>query len=412
MRERVRLRDGLGFHAAALRSEDVFLYRRVADRGLALLAVGRLEAGEEPLFAPDGRATDWWFGHLAYGYKDRVEDLGSRHNDAFDWPLSHWFVPRWVIEWREGEAWLHANASDAEAGVAFAETMHATSAEPWVDALPEWRTMVDRGWYLGQADALLQHIQRGDIYEVNLCLAHEAQPAAFDPFRAFDALLLATAAPYAGFLRLGNRFALCCSPERFIAFDGNRMTGEPMKGTRPRGSTAGEDERLRAELAADPKERSENVMAVDVMRNDFSRVCVPGSVQVPELFAVRTQPRVHQLVSVVEGQRAAGCTPFDAVRAAFPAASMTGAPKISAMQLIDVHEAGARGLYSGAMGFFAPDGTGDLNVVIRTLLYDSASGRMSIPTGSALTAQCDPATEWEECMVKFNSIAHALATAR
>lgn len=407
MRDRIRLGSGLRFTARALRGQETALYRRVADQERAVLGVGALEAAEAPRFGPDGRADAWWLGHLAYGYKDRLERLGSRLPDRFGWPLAHWFVPRWVIEWRGGEAWLHARPGDAQGGLALAEAMAGAGGRSGARLPAAWRSSVDRDGYLRHAHALLGHIQRGDIYEVNYCIAHEAEEPAFDPFAAFDHLLARTDAPFAGFLRLGQRFALCCSPERFLALDGDRMRGEPMKGTRPRGASADDDARLRAHLAGDPKERSENVMAVDVMRNDLSRVAVPGSVRVPELCGVRTYARVHQLVSVIEGRRAAGRSPFDAVQAAFPMASMTGAPKISAMRLIDAHEERARGLYSGTLGFFAPDGTADLNVAIRTVLFDAAAGALAIPTGSALTAQCDAAAEWEECLVKFNSVAHA-----
>lgn len=373
-----------------------------------MLAVGVREAGEEPPFDAEGRTDDWWFGHLAYGYKDRLEALASRFDDGFAWPLAHWFVPRWVFEWADGGCCLHAHEEDREEGRAFAESMRVSVDEQAASSGIEWAPSTNEAEHRSHAQALLGHIQRGDIYEVNYCIAHEAIDRSFDPFTAFDALLARTDAPFAGFYRLGHRFALCCSPERFIAFNSDRMIGEPMKGTRPRGADADQDAHLREELANDPKEHSENVMAVDVMRNDFSRVAVPGTVQVPELFGVRTHPRVHQLVSVVEAQRSPGFTPFDAVKAAFPPASMTGAPKIRAMQLIDAHEARARGLYSGSLGFFAPDGTGDLNVVIRTVLFDRTTGKLAVPTGSALTAKCDPAAEWEECLVKFNSIADGI----
>lgn len=374
-----------------------------------VLGVGVLETSEEPRFDALGNATDWWFGHLSYGCKDRFERLTSRHPDRFDWPESHWFRPKWVVEWHKGEAFVHVHEEDRAEALAWVDGLRMAPATA-MDMPPiEWSCSISRDAYLSGADELMRRIQRGDIYEVNYCIAHEAQVPGFDPFAAFDALVERTGAPYAGFLRMGHRFALCCSPERFIAFLGDRMMGEPMKGTRPRGTDETEDARLRNELASDPKERSENVMAVDVMRNDFSRTAVPGSVRVPELFSVRSHPRVHQLVSVIEGRLASGHTPFDAVRAAFPPASMTGAPKISAMRRIDEAEESARGLYSGTMGFFAPDGTADLNVVIRTVLFDERTGRLAIPTGSALTALCDPASEWEECLLKFNSIAHALA---
>jgi para-aminobenzoate synthetase component 1 len=412
MRRTIALPMGTVFRAHALRDEDVFLFRRVADRGLALLAVGRREVGEEPRFDAQGVADDWWFGHLAYGFKDRLERLSSRHADPFGWPLAHWFVPRFVIEWRGAEAFLHAHAADESAGRAFAAAM---ASAPAADAAPfsfEWRASTERAAYLAHAAALLRAIQRGDIYEVNYCIALSARAEGFDPFVAFEHLLRATDSPYAGFYRMGDRFALCASPERFLAFEGRRVVAEPMKGTRPRGASTAADEALKAELAADAKERSENVMAVDVMRNDLARVAALRSVRVEALCAVRSYPRVHQLVSTVAAERAEGRSPWDVVRAAFPMASMTGAPKIRAMELIDAAEDQARGLYSGTLGFFAPDGTGDLNVVIRTLLHDARSGRLSLHAGSALTAQCAPDAEWSECLVKFNSITHALAAPR
>jgi para-aminobenzoate synthetase component 1 len=350
-------------------------------------------------------------GFLSYGYKDRVERLSSRLRDPFDWPLAHWFVPRWVVEWRGDAAWLHAHPSDADEGSAWVQRMQQLPAERPVQRV-EWKPATLRDDYLRKAGRMLEAIQRGDIYEVNLCIAHEAMDGRFDPFAAFEQLMRATDAPFAGFLRMDHRFALCMSPERFLAFDGPSVLGEPMKGTRPRSSDPVDDARAAAALARDAKEHSENVMAVDVMRNDLSKVSVPGSVRVRELCGVRSYPRVHQLVSSIVAELRDGVVRGDAVRACFPMASMTGAPKVRAMQLIDEAEDRARGLYSGTMGFFAPDGSADLNVVIRTLLFEAATGRMSIPTGSALTAQCDAASEWEECLVKFNSIAHALADAR
>jgi para-aminobenzoate synthetase component 1 len=402
------LPTGIPFRAEALRQEEAFLFRRVADQGRAVLGVGVLQDGERPRFDAQGRSTDWFMGHLAYGYKDRLEPLGSRLHDAFGWPLSHWFIPRWVYEWQGDDLTLYAYPDDAAAGIGLAHAMAGPPAAGAARVPIDWRPAMSRAEYLHAAGALMAAIQRGDIYEVNLCTAHEAVVPGFDPFAAFDRLLADTDAPFAGFLRMGTGFALCASPERFLAMNDRRMAGEPMKGTRPRGRSAAEDQRLARELALDAKERSENVMAVDVMRNDLARVSVPGSVRVTELCGVRSYPRVHQLVSAMEAERRTDVDPFTAVEAAFPMASMTGAPKFRAMQLIDAAEARARGLYSGTMGFFAPDGTADLNVVIRTVLFDQVSSRLSIPTGSALTAQCDPSAEWDECLVKLNSIAHAL----
>ncbi|HRH36894.1 MAG TPA: anthranilate synthase component I family protein, partial [Flavobacteriales bacterium] len=275
----------------------------------------------------------------------------------------------------------------------------------------EWECRTARESYLDQVAALLRHIQRGDIYEVNYCIKRVAKDPGFDPFISFERLMRNTDAPFAGFLRMGDRFALCMSPERFLNFRGGKVKGEPMKGTRRRGVDPAEDDLMKHELQNDPKERSENIMAVDVMRNDLSQVAAPNSVQVTELCAVRTYPKVHQMVTTIEADLQPARSQFDAVRAAFPMASMTGAPKYRAMQLIEAAEDQQRGLYSGTMGFFAPDGTADLNVVIRTVLFNASSGELSLSTGSALTALCDPQQEWEECEVKALSVINALADA-
>jgi para-aminobenzoate synthetase component 1 len=201
---------------------------------------------------------------------------------------------------------------------------------------------------------------------------------------------------------------LSASPERFLALDGDRVIGEPMKGTRPRSADATTDARLKQELLHDPKERSENIMALDVMRHDLSRIAATASVRVEELCAVRSYPRVHQLVSTVSATMAPGITLYDVVRAAFPMASMTGAPKERAMELIRIAEGAPRGAFSGTLGFMDPDGMADLNVVIRALVFDRRSGSVSLRTGSALTAHCDPSAEWEECQVKARSVIDAL----
>jgi len=323
--------------------------------------------------------------------------------------MAHWFIPRWVMEWNEGLGFLHVLPGDeGEAGV-FAKRL--LNAPVGMVAAPRltWQCRTPYQRYLDHAGHLMRHIQRGDIYEVNYCIERTASDPGFNPFDSFARLLGATDAPFAGFYRLNDRFALCASPERFLSFEGRRVKGEPMKGTRPRSLDPLEDDLLGLELVNDEKERSENIMAVDVMRNDLSRIALADSVKVAELCAVRSYPRVHQLVSTITAEVRKDRSPYDVVRACFPMASMTGAPKHSAMQLIDALEDQRRGLYSGTIGFFAPDGTADLNVVIRTVLFDATTGNLSLSTGSALTSQCDPEKEWVECEVKARSVIDALA---
>lgn len=395
----------------ALQEHPVFLYRRIADQGRSVLGVGVREELERPSFGADGRAADWVFGHLCYDLKNELEDLGPRLLPEDGFPLSHWFVPQWVIEWDHQELLLHVHPDDEPEALRSLAALVEGSPEQRPNKPATWVERTTREAYLRNARMLLEHIQRGDIYEVNYCTQRSTELIGWDPYAAFGELLAKSDAPFAAFHRLHDRFAICASPERFLAFQDARVMGQPMKGTRPRSADPEEDQRLAMDLASDPKERSENIMALDVMRNDLSRVAASGSVQVEELCAVHAYAHVHQMVSTVAARLRPGLSPYDAVLAAFPMASMTGAPKVRAMELIDRAEDSPRGLYSGSLGFFAPDGRADLNVVIRTVLYDAASGMASLSTGSALTASCDPEREWEECVLKARSVMEALGHA-
>lgn len=393
---------------AALRQHPQFLYRRVADQGRAVLGVGVLREFETPQFGSNGLPEDWLFGHFSYDLKDELEQLAPRMRPDHSMPTGFWFVPRWVVEWLDGKVLLHCMPNEVEEGRALVAALHAPHVPAPSPQNVLWVEHTPREEYLRQTTKLLEHIHRGDIYEVNYCTTRTAQLPGWDPYAAFGRLLAISDAPFASFFRFGAQFALCASPERFLAFNGDRVVGQPMKGTRPRAADPVEDARIAQELAADPKERSENIMALDVMRNDLSRIAATGSVVVEELCGVHAYTHVHQMVSTVSARLREGTTPLDAVLAAFPMASMTGAPKIRAMQLIDAVEDRSRGLFSGTLGFFAPDGTGDLNVVIRSVLYDADTGRASLSTGSALTATCDPASEWDECVLKARSVIQAL----
>ena len=406
MRITIPLGDRKGADWSALRNERHFLYRRITDRDRAVLFVGEADVPATLSFDRNN-AVDWYYGHIQYDLNEELEPIRSRHPVIGGPPLSHWAVPRWVIEWKGSEVSLHTLKDDQEDAIAFADRFFRDRDPAPVPEL-EWRSVTSRDRYLQQANKLLQHIQRGDIYEVNYCIARTASAHGFDPFEAFPLLLRGTDAAFAAFHRHGDRFALCASPERFLAFKRDRVIAQPMKGTRPRSSDPIADARLADELANDPKERSENIMALDVARHDLSRIAARGSVKVDELCKVHPHGKVHQMTSTVSAVIGNGHGPMDVVRAAFPMASMTGAPKYRAMQLIDEAEDRRRGLFSGTLGFFAPDGTADLNVVIRTIFFDADRGELSLLTGSALTAACDPEKEWEECELKARSVLQAL----
>jgi para-aminobenzoate synthetase len=214
--------------------------------------------------------------------------------------------------------------------------------------------------------------------------------------------------PFGALLDFGDVAVLSASPERFLSIDRHgAVESKPIKGTRPRGGDEAEDRVLREELRANPKDRAENLMIVDLLRNDLNTVCSVGSVHVPKLFDVETYPAVHQLVSTVRGTLAPGRSAVDCVRAAFPGGSMTGAPKVRTMEIIDRLEQGPRGVYSGALGWFSLSGASDLNIVIRTLVVND--GRVTFGVGGAIIALSDPAGEFDETVVKSRAMMTALA---
>lgn len=409
MRTTISLQDVHGIHFEALRPFGRFLFRNIGDHKRWVLGVGELELVEKPAFTGSNEVQDWVFGFLSYELKNELEPLDTRLQDELGYPSNYWFVPRFVYEMEDERVLLHVHDADKADGLVLAKALFQKVHRKPVHPIRNWISRTSRTDHLEAIEDLLYHIHRGNIYEVNYCTTRQAEvDGNWDPFVAFHHLFTATEAEHAGFLRMDHRFALCASPERYLAFNGSHVVAQPMKGTRAKSNDQGENVRIAHELANDPKERAENIMALDVMRNDLSRVARSRSVVVDELCIVRPHANVFQMTSTVKAHLKEGSTPFDAVLASFPMASMTGAPKFRAMQLIDKVEDQCRGLFSGTMGFFAPDGTADLNVVIRTLFFDADSSTATIVTGGAITAGCVPEKEWEECELKARSVINAL----
>lgn len=398
-------RGRLNWHA--LREEEHFLYRHVADKDRSVLMVGVAHRPDGPRFDGRGCVEDWVYGALPYDW-----DQAMTRTAGAPEARAEWVVPNWVVEWSSGRTLLHVRPdARLQAEVWVKKAWAAVAPAEIAPTMLDWKERTSRKEYIDRVDRLMTHIQRGDIYEVNYCVERTARDPDFDPFAAFRVLLERARPPFAAFHRNGELFALCASPERFLSFNGHQVTAQPMKGTRPRYPEEVADRAAVQELMNDPKERSENIMALDVMRNDLSRVAAERSVVVEALCAVQSLPRVHQMTSTVTACLRGGETPYSALRAAYPMASMTGAPKQRSMELIATAESSPRGRFSGSLGFFAPDGTGDFNVVIRTIFVDQGTGQLSLRTGSAITALCDPALEWEECRLKARSVIDALADA-
>ena len=413
----VPLGPALSLNPEALKEHGQGMLRLAADRDRTVVFAGARasllvhredpESAFERWLAFVQEHSGWSYGMLSYDLKNGVERLRSRNADRMGFPGLWWAVPRFVVVLERGQATLHTPPDDRATGLAWSAELLRPAHGASLPIGP-WRTLTEKEVYMERIARILGHIRRGDVYELNYCIERIAEAPDWNPYAAFAQLYAKLSPPFGAFFKLEDRFAVCASPERFLRTEDRRIVAEPMKGTRPRDLDPQRDGALAEELEQDRKERSENIMAVDVMRNDLSRVAASGSVVVDELCKVRSYPAVHQLVSMVSATLREGIHPVEAVKAAYPMASMTGAPKIKAMELIDAVEDLRRGLFSGALGHFDGAGDLDLNVVIRTIQYHATTGTASLISGGAITALSDPAQEWEECQLKAMSVLNAL----
>jgi para-aminobenzoate synthetase component 1 len=263
--------------------------------------------------------------------------------------------------------------------------------------------------YLETVKQIQHHILRGDCYEINFCQEFYAEDCIIDPLDVYLKLGQLSPNPFAGFYKLDNKFLLCSSPERYLKKQGSKIYSQPIKGTSPRDlNDDNEDEKNKIKLSGSEKDISENVMVVDLVRNDLSKVCLEGSVKVEELFGIYSFPQVHQMISTVSGTIDENIAFPDILKATFPMGSMTGAPKKSVMQLIEKYERTKRGLFSGAIGYITPGGDFDFNVVIRSILYNAANKYVSMQAGSAITFYSEASNEYEECLLKMEAMKKVL----
>jgi len=352
------------------------------------------------------RSEDWWFGYVSYEFKDVTEPVVTNTRATTNNHLLHFVKPLVVAEWEDNHmrVWTLLAKSDTLRHIEKCFEKKNQISNPTV----RLTARTERETYLANAKALQRHIKRGDIYEVNYCIdfyAHEIIP---NPYGLYASLNRQTKAPYSAYVRMDDLYILCCSPERFLKKEGPRVTMNPIKGTRPRGASKEEDYKLKQELLFDPKERAENTMIVDLVRNDLSKSAIPGTVQVDELCSIHSFETVHQMVSSVSSEVSSEIAFVDLLVDCFPPGSMTGAPKISALKSIDAHEYAQRGIYSGSIGYLRPGGDFELNVVIRTVIYDATMPLISLSVGSALTAVCSPEKEYEECLLKAEALRHVM----
>jgi len=380
-----------------------------------LLAIGchqqlDLSAGEDPFSALqlflDTHKT-WVFGYLGYDLKNETENLKSQNHDGLGFEDLTFFVPKVVYSILDNQFTL-IHSSDQK----FAE-----SIDPKAYLQPESKTQnkpvhlnsrTPKNLYYQRVNQLLGHIQRGDIYEANYCIEFYHEQHSLAPLATYWQVNQNTKAPYSAYFRHNGHHAICGSPELYLEKKGSTLISKPIKGTKKRGETPEEDEQLKAALLADQKERSENVMIVDLVRNDLSKTAQKDSVKVTELYGIYSFDTVHHMISTVTSELDPKHKAVEALKTTFPMGSMTGAPKIRAMELIEQLEDAKRGLYSGAIGCFTPQGDFTFNVVIRTLLYNEHTQYLSLMAGGAITSESTPEQEYREVLLKAAAIKKAI----
>ena len=343
------------------------------------------------------------FGFISYDIKNEIENLVSLNNDEVEFPLVYLFVPTYVVK-INGDRHSYIQGKENKQTNSFInDFLNIRSIKTSFSF--DWKKRTSKKEYLNKIALIKEHIRLGDIYELNYCQEFYADNVNIsNPLEVYQLLNKASLAPFSSFLSFDDLMVFSASPERFIKKENNKLYSEPIKGTAPRGKDKFSDDKIIKDLKNSPKDHSENVMIVDLVRNDLSRVATPSSVEVNELCNLYTFKTVHQLISKISCEVPANVSFTDILRATFPMGSMTGAPKISAMKISEEMEDFKRGLYSGSIGYIKPNGDFDFNVVIRSLLYNASKKHLSCPVGGAITIESNAEKEYEECLTKVGAL--------
>jgi len=346
---------------------------------------------------------NWMFGLLSYDLKNETESLMSNNVEGLHFPDLYFFVPLHLIAIKDGQV---------EVLLGDPAILHDIEAIVLKPEVPQGHismtARMDKDTYLQQVQNLQHHIQKGDCYEITLCQEYYAAPVRIDPLTTYQRLNHISPAPFSSYFKIKDQYIMSASPERFLCKRNQQLISQPIKGTTKRSADPVLDEQLRQQLKENPKEQTENVMIVDLVRNDLTKSALPGSVKVTELFGIYSFPQVHQMISTVQCELHPDIHFVDALKSTFPMGSMTGAPKIKAMQLIETYEKSKRGAFSGSVGYLSPTGDFDFNVLIRTLLYQATSGYLSFQVGGAITFGSDAESEYEECQLKASALLQTL----
>jgi para-aminobenzoate synthetase component 1 len=367
------------------------------------------EKAFEDLHQYQSQTKDWLFGYLSYDLKNDVEELHSNNHDGLEFPDMYFFQPKKLFLLRGNQLEIqYLNMCDDEIEADFNEINQCSVFSNQSSEL-KIEQRISKESYLDKVNKMLEHIHRGDIYEANFCMEFYAENAVIEPLEVYQKLNAISEPPFAVYFKNNQHYLASASPERYLKKQDTKVISQPIKGTAKRFDTTEADKNSKKDLAENPKERSENIMIVDLVRNDLSHTATKGSVVVEELCGIYSFKQVHQMISTVVSNVEHTTSPIEILRTTFPMGSMTGAPKISAMNIIENLEETKRGLYSGAVGYFNPNGDFDFNVVIRSILYNSKNQYVSFSVGSAITSLSEPEKEYEECLLKAKAMFEVLS---
>ena len=346
----------------------------------------------------------WLFGGLGYDLKNEIEDLNSKNDDYLQFPDLFFFAPKHLLILKGNQ--LKIISDDAKN---IWTKIKATNIEKSnLSAKCNIKCRFSKADYIQTLGNIKTEIIKGNIYETNFCIEFYAENSSINPGQIFQQLNILSPTPFANYFKWFDKYIISATPERFLSKRENKLISQPIKGTAKRSENQEEDEQIKHDLVNHPKEQQENVMIVDLVRNDLTKSAKKGTVSVEELFGIYSFKQVHQMISTVICEIEEGLSSVDALKNTFPMGSMTGAPKISAMQLMDHYERSQRGMYSGAVGYFSPEDDFDFNVIIRTILYNETEKYLSFHVGSAITYYADAEKEYEECLLKIKAILEVL----
>nr|WP_262918316.1 anthranilate synthase component I family protein [Mucilaginibacter straminoryzae] len=346
----------------------------------------------------------WITGFFGYDLKNETEALTSDNEDHLEFPDLYFFEPKHLIKIKGDTVSIESPAAEQIFAAIEQSTLHA----PSIPAPLDIKSRFSKQDYIASVNRIKEHITRGDIYVTNFCQEFYAEDVSIDALGTYNRLNEISPNPFASFFKYHHQYILCASPERFLAKRGDKLISQPIKGTARREHDQEKDAQIKQQLRDSIKEQQENVMIVDLVRNDLTKSAVAGTVKVDELFGLYTFRQVHQMISTVSCILNLEVSPVEAIKNTFPMGSMTGAPKVSAMQLMENFERSKRGVYSGAIGYFDDKDHFDFNVVIRSIIYNAQNKYLSFQAGSAITFDADAGLEYEECLLKLKAILQVL----